>query len=40
MMFVGFLWSFANVVLCLIALTLIAYAFPNNFIGKTAATIK
>jgi hypothetical protein len=37
---VGFIWSFAHVVLALIILTIIAYAFPDNFLGKTAAIIK
>lgn len=40
MIAVGFLWAFANVILSLIILTVIAYAFPDSFIGKTAATIK
>lgn len=40
MVAVGFLWSLANVVLALIALTLISYAWPDSAIGKTAATIK
>lgn len=40
MIAVGFMWAFANVILSLIILTVIAYAFPDNFIGKTAATIK
>ena len=40
MIAVGFLWSFANVVLSLIILTLIAYAWPNSLPGKVAATIK
>ena len=40
MIAVGFIWSFAHVVLALIILTIIAYAFPDNFLGKTAAIIK
>lgn len=40
MLGVGFLWSFANVVLSLILLTLIAYLWPNNVVGQTAAVIK
>lgn len=40
MIAVGFLWSLAHVILALIVLTIIAYAFPDNFLGKTAAIIK
>lgn len=40
MLAVGFLWSFAHVVMALIVLTIIAYAFPDSVIGRTAATIK
>lgn len=40
MVFVGFLWSLANVVLALIVLTLISYAWPDSTIGKTLGTIK
>ena len=40
MLLVGFGWVFAQVVLSLIILTLIAYAWPSSLIGKTAATIK
>ena len=40
MMLVGFFWTFANVVLCLILLTLIGYAWPDSLPGKVASTIK
>jgi hypothetical protein len=40
MIAVGFFWTFAHVVLALIVLTIIAYAFPDNFLGQTAAIIK
>jgi hypothetical protein len=40
MLFVGFLWTFAHVVLALIILTLIGYQWPSSLIGKTANTIK
>lgn len=40
MIAIGFLWVFGNVVLCLIILTLLAYAWPDSLVGKTAGLIK
>lgn len=40
MAFVGFAYILAMVVLALILLTLLAYAYPNNVVGKTAGVIK
>lgn len=40
MTLVGFAWVFANVVLSLIILTLLAYAVPSSLAGRTAAIIK
>lgn len=40
MIAVGFFWTLAHTILALIVLTVVAYAFPDNFLGKTAAIIK
>lgn len=40
MIFVGFAWAFAQVVLSLILLTIIGYAWPDSMFGKVASTIK
>lgn len=37
---VGFIWTFAMVVLSLMLMTLIAYAYPDSTVGKTFAIIK
>lgn len=37
---IGFLWFGAMLTLWLIAYTLLAYALPDNVVGKVAATLK